>query len=420
MARNFRLISAFLVVPACAQVANADVSNQIYAVDQTASPSQTVTIPIKMKNSVEATAYSFSISLPEGVENVTLAKSTARKTNNVVFDHAVQSDNSIMALCYSTDGEKFSGNDGEVATVSFDVPATMAAGNYDIVIKESEISESGIAHRVSDAVTSVLIVSTAPESVMLYATDSYTNATDKEVAKVTFKRTFGDVSLNTWQSIYIPFAFNVEDFAEDFDVAELFVLTPLYDTNNSGGLDSKDDLYLVYSLKKSGMTYANAPYAIRPHKKDISISAENCVLHKADINYVEFSTSQSTFKVFGTYEPYPLSANDQNYYLATTGVISYATSNVNFATYRWLMHEEPKGYISGSAPEEFVPKHIGIRVIGEDLDEETALQFVQADAIQSCAGADNVIYNLNGVRVDDSNPLPAGIYVKNGKTFMIR
>lgn len=422
MTRNIQLTSAFLALSACAHVANADVSNQIYAVDQTATPSQTVTIPIKMKNSIDATAYSFSISLPASIDpqNVTLAKSTARKTDNVVFDHHVQSDNTIMALCYSTDGEKFAGNDGEVATVSFDVPANMTTGNYDIVIKESEISESGIAHRVSDAVTSELIVSTAPESVMLYATDSYTNATDKKVAKVTFKRTFGEVSLNTWQSIYIPFAFNVEDYANDFDVAELFLVAPVYDTDNNGVVDSNDNLYMVLSLVQSGMTYANAPYAIRPRKTDISISAENCILHKADINCVEFATSKSKFTVFGTFEPYPLSANDQNYYLSTKGSLSFVTKNVDFATFRWLMHEETKGYISGSAPDEFVPKHIGIRVIGEDIDEETALQFIQADAIQSCAGTDNVIYNLNGVRVDDTNPLPAGIYVQNGKTFMIR
>lgn len=424
MARNYRLISALLALSACAQMANADVSNQIYAVDQTASPSQTVTIPINMKNSVEATAYSFSIKLPEGVEpkNVTLAKSAARKAENVVFDYAVQSDNSIMALCYSTDGTKFSGNDGEVATVTFDVPASMAADNYDIVINESEISESGIAYRVSDKVTSVLSVSSPSPflEIELKDKESYTAAEDREVAKVTYTRVFDQISINRWQPLYIPFAFDVKNYIADFDVAEIMVVAPLYDTNDIPGLDAGDDPYMVVSMVRENKTYANAPYVIRPKKANICIEAENCILHKADINEVKFSTSRTEYTIIGLYEPFVLQANDHNYYIANDGIFYYRTAPGTMRPNRWIMHEETKSYIPGVEAEESQPKSIGIRVIGEDIDEETALQFIQADAIQSCAGTDNVIYNLNGVRVDDTTPLPAGIYVKNGKTFMIR
>lgn len=426
MARNFQLVSALLALSACAQVASADVSNQIYAVDQTASPSQTVTIPIKMKNSVDATAYSFSIKLPDGVdpEKVALAKSTARKTNNVVFDHAVQSDNSIMALCYTTDGEKFSGNDGEVATVSFDVPATMATGNYDIVIKESEISESGIAHLVNEPVSSKLIVSSALVEIDLPDGVEYNNEDNIVVSKVTYTRTWG--TREQWYPLCIPFRFEVSDYAEDLDVAEIFAVCPVKDTNVDGTIDSKDDNFMIVSLVTSGLTYPSAPYLVRPKKVDnpkVTISATNCTLYAATcLNSIEFSTSRMNYSITGLYKTFTVKNGDHNYYIDKYGRLNQAavSANVDIKANRWIMNATPKNYVDGYDEEvSTLPKQMRIVVLGEDIDEETALQFIQADAIQNCSGTD-IIYNINGVRVEDTNALPAGIYVKNGKTFMIR
>lgn len=432
MSRYYRLLSAILTFSACAYEANAaDVipqDNIIYAGDMSAKTLQQVSIPINMRNSVEATAYSFSIVLPQDIQpsSVNITNTPTRKTDNVVFDFATQSDGSIMALCYSSDGTPFSNTEGEeVARVKFTIPETMTPKDYTVSISQSEISESGVAHRMSVPVTSTLSVTSDLGEMALTDGVAFANEVVQDFEKVTYTRTFRSESLGTWQAFYVPFSFNIADYSASFDLAEIFVVCPVKDTDGDGDIDSDDDLYIVLSKKRTGITLPNAPYMIFPRttpSTPVTITAVDDRLYAAERNRVYFSTSIKDYYVEGFYQTFTVSPGDDNYYINIYGQYSTATTEViNVGPYRWIMHETPKSYIGNSDDGgTSSPSRMRIAVLGEDLDEETALQFIQADAIQSCAGADNVIYNLNGVRVDDSNSLPAGIYVKNGKTFMIR
>lgn len=153
-----RFFSIAVIASVC-HIALAE-NEKLYASDAKACISTTVTIPINMKNSVTVRDYSFSLVLPEEIlpSSVTLKKSTVRKENEMSFRTAVQSDGSIKVVCYSTDGLPFEGNDGEVATLTFIVPADMEAGDYPIIIKNAELSENGKAHKIPDEVISRLTI----------------------------------------------------------------------------------------------------------------------------------------------------------------------------------------------------------------------------------------------------------------------
>lgn len=134
--------------------------NAIYADNAVGSPGQPVTISINMKNATIATGYSFYLELPTDIDpnSVSIKKSTTRKADEVSQSKAVQSDGSIMVVAYASDGQPFSGNDGEVVTASFTVPETMEVGEYTVVIKKAEISKNGVPIGVDETFVSTLTV----------------------------------------------------------------------------------------------------------------------------------------------------------------------------------------------------------------------------------------------------------------------
>ena len=82
------------------------------------------------------------------------------------------------------------------------------------------------------------------------------------------------------------------------------------------------------------------------------------------------------------------------------------------------MHREPKEYgTSGSGASEV--KEYRIFTIGEDMDEETAIEAIKnsSDAIHINSGT---IFTLDGKKVNVTHNLPNGIYIKNGKKYLVK
>lgn len=235
-----------------------------------------------------------------------------------------------------------------------------------------------------------------------------------EAQSISYTRTFSDAQKGKWQALYVPFAFNVADYAEDFDVAEIYAICPTKDTNGDGVVDADDDKMMILSFVKNGKTQANAPYMIRPKKATaIKIESENELLHNVAINTVEFSTSRTKYTVNGIYSTFDAKPGDHNFYMSG-GKFSWATTaKIAVSPNRWYMHEESKSYIGNDANLGFESKPIGIHVIGEDFDEATAIRIVNAEFNSS--NSNTGIYNLNGLKMNETGTLPRGIYIKNGK-----
>lgn len=112
-------------------------------------------IPINMKNSVGITGFQFYLTLPSGVSasEVTLTKSTSRKAEDVSFSEATQADGRIKVVCYTTDDNEFSGNDGEIATITI---SNAISANYEFGMSSIELSSHGTPIRTDEVITSTV------------------------------------------------------------------------------------------------------------------------------------------------------------------------------------------------------------------------------------------------------------------------
>jgi len=244
---------------------------------------------------------------------------------------------------------------------------------------------------------------------------TYAEAEDFMCSKITYTRTFSKA--NCWNALYVPFAINVADYIGEFDIAEIYSLCPTSDTNNDGIIDTNDDAKMVVNILKTGTTVANRPYLIRPKEATTyNIEASNTLLHKAEINTVSCSTTHHEYVVKGLYTELPTSANDGNYYMSAYGNLSYRTSGTGkIKPNRWVMNIHSKDDYSEAMTTQ---SKFLVYVIGEDIDEATAIRYINGDF--GTSSESDAIYNINGVKMNNTDNLPRGIYIKNGKKFIVK
>ncbi len=229
--------------------------------------------------------------------------------------------------------------------------------------------------------------------------------------QITYSRSFTESLAGKWSALYVPIRINIDDYLEDFDIAEIYAVCPSKDTNGDGEINSNDANTLVINKKKTGTTLPNIPYLIRPKeaKTYIITSADN-ILYPAEENSITCSTTTDVYTFTGHYETTTAVGNKQ-YYMTADGILDYSPSSpISIKPNRWIMSVESHGYGNSSAPS--VDRAISIKVIGED-DETNGIESIKADR------NNGNIYNLNGVKMNSEN-LPAGIYIKNGKKIVVK
>lgn len=239
--------------------------------------------------------------------------------------------------------------------------------------------------------------------------ETYTNEEEKAYDELTFTKTFSSSVANKWNALYVPISINIEDYLDDFDFAEIFNISPTEDTNGDGEIDGKDANKLIVNKLKTGATEPNKPYLIRPKNAGTYTfaSADN-VLYPAEEKSYSCSTMTDEYTFTGLYANKDVIGNEQ-YYMTINGILDYSpTKTITVKPNRWIMTVKSRNGSSSSAN----AKAISLSVIGED-EGTTAIEHVNA-----VRNAD-VIYNLNGVKMDSKN-LPAGIYIKNGKKVIVK
>ena len=143
-------------------------NNVIYLNKVEASAGSQINLSIRMKNAVSIRGFQFDLYLPDGV---TVVKSAKGKIVGSLSDgrlpeddeHTLtlseQSDGAIRFLCGSLYDETFTGNDGEIATLSVKIAENMADGNYAIILKDIKMTETDINNYYqTDQVKSTLTI----------------------------------------------------------------------------------------------------------------------------------------------------------------------------------------------------------------------------------------------------------------------
>lgn len=128
-------------------------NNVIYLNKVEANADGQINLSIRMKNTVAIRGFQFDIYLPEGV---TVVKSAKGKIIGSLSDgrlpeddeHSLtlseQSDGAIRFLCGSLYDETFTGNDGEIATLTVKIAENMSDGDYPIILRNMKLTETDI------------------------------------------------------------------------------------------------------------------------------------------------------------------------------------------------------------------------------------------------------------------------------------
>ena len=165
----------------------------------------------------------------------------------------------------------------------------------------------------------------------------------------------------------------------------------------------------------SGTTVPNKPYLIRAKATgDITINAVDGKVYAAPATNgsVTCYTTKTRYSIYGTYSTVTADANNGYWYMSGGAVNHRTSGSTSVKSNRWYMATEGinDNYGNGSSNN---AKAIEICVLGEDVP--TGIVNVNENENKN----DNSIYTLGGVKVKGGN-LPAGIYLKGGKTIVVK
>ena len=261
------------------------------------------------------------------------------------------------------------------------------------------------ANSIEDYKTKLGSLSSKVKGAIILADDeAYTRESDAEGVAAFYTRNFTNVN---WQALYLPFSLKYEDWKDDFEMAYINGIIQR-DNDDDGEIDETE---LEIIKMKSGSTQPNAPYLIRAKTKGKkTFFIKNTTVYAAESGSVDCSTTIAKYTIIGTYSPIPsetMIAN--NYYGMGGGELIQSDGSNGLKPFRWYMMVESRDYSKYSVKN--AAKTITIKVLDEE--ETTGIAELQT------ANSNSSVYDINGRKVNE-NSLKPGIYVKNGKKFVVK
>ena len=234
---------------------------------------------------------------------------------------------------------------------------------------------------------------------------AYTQKSQIDDIDVSYTRNFSGY----WEAIYLPFSLKYEDWKDDFEVARINGIRQ-YDDYNIGSIN-RTELEVVKMTNDDSVIYPNTPYLIKaktPGEKTLSV--ENTTLYESKANSIECSTTTELFTFIGTYKVMNFSGIGayHNCYVLDGYGRNIIEGNSFLLPYRWFMKMDERESVYGIKNN--TAKEISIRVVGE---EATGIANIQH------ASPNTQTYDLNGRKVNENNLKP-GMYVKNGRKFVVK
>ena len=238
--------------------------------------------------------------------------------------------------------------------------------------------------------------------------DSYVSGLDFTVNKLTYSRTFTN---KNWQALYVPFAMSYDDWVGEFDVA---AINNFHEYTDDMGQTVKTELEI--RMVKSGTLKPNHPYLIKAHSanatkaQEINISSNK--MYKSEENSIVCSSVDRKYTFTGTYRDIT-GMRTKDYIFLSDGSLCRATNDgVRLSAQRWYLSIESLGsQVDGGYTSDVKAMEFDIKLLDDeatDIDEITVTRTPLRNSVEA-------IYNLNGMRVNDSYK---GIVIKNGKKVL--
>ena len=235
---------------------------------------------------------------------------------------------------------------------------------------------------------------------------AYTQKSQIDDIDVSYTRNFTNTN---WQAIYLPFSLKYEDWKDDFEVARINGIRQ-YDDYNIGSIN-RTELEVVKMTNDDSVIYPNTPYLIRAKTAgEKTFFVENATLYPAENNSVDCSTTTARFTFTGIYKEKSFGLSASNYYAINQGRLTTLSAWLPVPPYRWYMIAGTRSSVYNTSGWGWA-KEISISVVGEE--ETTGVANIQHPS------PDTQIFDINGRKVSEKDLKP-GIYVKNGKKFVIK
>ena len=244
----------------------------------------------------------------------------------------------------------------------------------------------------------------------------YTAETDKTYASVTLKgRTF---TQNQWTTLCLPFSVSASQMKKTFgDGVQLVEMDHVTTTNNET-YDGTTYFYKTILMKNhvyNQMLVAGVPYLIKPAKTVTDATFENVYFPSTAVAAGTVSVAKN-YTWRGTYGNVNTLGNGDYYVSGKTGQFKYYTTvghnSNNFRAYLDFNSS------TGAKPVVFEAMSVG----GEETT--TGIETIKAEELDPTEFNTGAVYNLNGQMVSgnskDLNNLPAGIYIVNGKKYVVK
>lgn len=130
--------------------------NALYVEPLTSAPGTQAVLSVRLKNAVPIAGFECNLQLPDGISVATdgdgllmavLSEERTTSTKTNFFGSSMQSDGSLKVLCGTNNGTDdglftFSGNNGEVARITVDIPADYEEGEYAVTVANGVLSDA--------------------------------------------------------------------------------------------------------------------------------------------------------------------------------------------------------------------------------------------------------------------------------------
>ena len=230
---------------------------------------------------------------------------------------------------------------------------------------------------------------------------------DKTYDEVTFTKNFSTSLVNKWTALYVPFAIDIDDYTDAFDIAEINAFRPYRDTNGDGVVNDDDDDMLIVTKVTTGTTLPNTPYLIRAKADgDVTIVPVDNKLYAAANGQKVCQTNNGTYTFTGLNSSV-IATPANNYYYMSNGTISHRTTGeTTIKPNRWYMT------VSGATSTNAKPS-FSIIVEGEEY-QPTAVTVNEARKVNTPSAT----YSVGGLHLSDTQAAPKGIYIQDRKKYI--
>ena len=129
-----------------------------------------IVLPIDMNNVASIKAFQFDLYLPEGItiakdeDDEELIELTTRAAKSHTIAYSNRPDGAIRMVCTSMSGATFKGNEGTIVNVTLNVAPSMTDGDYDIEVKNIELSD-GTPYNPADIKATLTVKTYTPGDV---------------------------------------------------------------------------------------------------------------------------------------------------------------------------------------------------------------------------------------------------------------